>query len=258
MGSLCEHLLLRERGVVSLVGAGGKTTLMFRLAEELAEAGERVLTTTTTRIFKPMEMEPTNLVVAADLRDVIRRAEECLAHHPHVTAAREDLTPAGKLAGFDPTGIARIWKTGLFRWILVEADGAAGRSLKAPAAHEPVVPGSSTLVVGIVGLDGVGRSLDGRHVFRPEIYSRLSGLPLGSPVTEESIASVIRHEEGLFKGCPAEAGRLVLLNKAENNHTRRAAERIASILHENGAGKIEKIVIGAVGNEPPKVEYYGP
>jgi hypothetical protein len=36
--------------VISFVGAGGKSTSMFRLAAELAAQGERVITTTTTRI----------------------------------------------------------------------------------------------------------------------------------------------------------------------------------------------------------------
>ncbi len=64
---------------------------------------------------------------------------------------------------------------------------------------------------------------------------------------------VIEHEEGLFKGCPSKAERVVLLNKAEDDRTRQAAERIGSLLTESGAGEIERIVIGAVGNEPPLV-----
>ena len=239
--------------MVSLVGSGGKTTLMFRLARELAEAGERVLTTTTTKILKPTEEQSANVVVSADIRDVIKKAEKCLATHPHVTAARGNLVPEGKLTGFDPSEIEQIREAGLFRWILVEADGAAGRPLKAPADYEPVVPACSSLVVGVVGLDGVGQPLGERYVFRPEIFSRLSGLPMGSPVTVESIVCVIEHKEGLFKGCPSEAGRFVLLNKAEDSRTRQAGRRIASILLESGRRGIEKVFIGTVGRDPPMV-----
>lgn len=239
--------------MVSLVGAGGKTTLMFRLARELAEAGETVLTTTTTKILRPAEEQSASVVVSGDVSDVIRKVEECLVEHPHATAARGDLVSEGKLTGFDPSEIEDIWETGLFQWILVESDGAAGRPMKAPADHEPVVPPCSTLVVGVVGLDGVGQSLGEEHVFRSEIFSRISGLPLGSPVTEESIVCVIVHPEGLFKGCPAGAGRFVLLNKAEDNRTREAGQRIASILSESEKGRIEKVFIGAVGREPAGV-----
>ncbi|MCF8109113.1 MAG: hypothetical protein K9J81_08985, partial [Desulfohalobiaceae bacterium] len=49
-----SDLLLPERsGIISLVGAGGKTSLMFQLAREIAARKQRVLTTTTTRIFSP-------------------------------------------------------------------------------------------------------------------------------------------------------------------------------------------------------------
>jgi probable selenium-dependent hydroxylase accessory protein YqeC len=40
--------MLKKGGVISIVGAGGKTALMFRLARELSKDGGRVLTTTTT------------------------------------------------------------------------------------------------------------------------------------------------------------------------------------------------------------------
>jgi len=240
--------------VVGLVGAGGKTTLMFRLARELAEAGEKVLTTTTTKILSPTEEKSANIVVSADIGDVVKKAGKCSAEYPHVTAARGNLAPEGKLTGFEPSEIEQVREAGLFRWILVEADGAAGRPLKAPADYEPVVAACCSLVVGVVGLDGMGRPLDERYVFRPEIFSRISGLPLGSPVTEESIARVIEHPEGLFKGCPAGARRVLLLNKAEGAGTRRAGQKIASILLESGRRGIEKVLIGSVGKEPPAVE----
>ncbi len=253
MGSIREGLLPREGGVVGLVGAGGKTTLMFRLAQELAESGESVLTTTTTKILAPTRKQSANVVVATDVEKLIRKSKEWLELHPHVTAAREDLAGERKLGGFDPTMIEMIMQAGLFQWVLVEADGAAGRPLKAPADHEPVIPPCSCLVIGVVGMDAVGKPLDEPHVFRPEVFSRVSGLPLGSTVTEASIVQLIEHEQGLFKGCPAEASRAVLLNKADDERARQGAQRIASLLDESGKADIEKIAIGAVGNEPPGI-----
>ena len=48
---LSRALRIRPTEVVVLVGGGGKTTLMFRLADELVASGSRVVTTMTTRIF---------------------------------------------------------------------------------------------------------------------------------------------------------------------------------------------------------------
>ncbi|MCD4678214.1 MAG: hypothetical protein K8S18_19810, partial [Desulfobacula sp.] len=51
--TLIDNLQLNRRGVISLIGAGGKTSLMFCLAKELENSGKTVLTTTTTKIFMP-------------------------------------------------------------------------------------------------------------------------------------------------------------------------------------------------------------
>ena len=48
--SLTDRLGLGERDLVSFVRAGGKTTLMLKLGRELADAGHRVVITTTTRM----------------------------------------------------------------------------------------------------------------------------------------------------------------------------------------------------------------
>lgn len=41
----------KKARTISVVGAGGKTTLIYRLAEELKEKGFRVLITTTTKMY---------------------------------------------------------------------------------------------------------------------------------------------------------------------------------------------------------------
>ena len=51
--SLKEAFGIGPGEIVSLVGGGGKTTLMFALAQELTSGGQSVITTTTTRIFEP-------------------------------------------------------------------------------------------------------------------------------------------------------------------------------------------------------------
>ncbi|MCJ7654933.1 MAG: putative selenium-dependent hydroxylase accessory protein YqeC, partial [Dehalococcoidia bacterium] len=52
-----EALDIRPGEVISLVGGGGKTTLMFALARELALGSGCVITTTTTKILEPSPSE---------------------------------------------------------------------------------------------------------------------------------------------------------------------------------------------------------
>lgn len=256
MTSICQKLLPEDGGVVSLVGGGGKTTLMFRLAKELSEAGKSVLTTTTTKIMMPGKGKSSYVIVASQLEHVITEAKHLLKDSYHISAGKEHALPENKLIGFEPNAVTELWESGLFDWIIVEADGAAQRPLKAPAAHEPVIPKCSSHVVAVVGLDAVGQSLEEEWVLRPELYSQITGVPPNSPITEQSVATIVLDNEGLMKGCPPGARQCVFLNKAEEDHTIAVGKRIAAILREKGKGRLERILIGAAGKDLSVVDTF--
>ena len=100
MKRLSDAFLLNPPGVISLVGAGGKTTLMFRLAGMLSAAGRSVLTTTSTKIFPPRSNQSSHLIVAADPQEILNKAAKILPAVRHITAARAFLADRGKLDGF--------------------------------------------------------------------------------------------------------------------------------------------------------------
>ena len=72
MPSLSSLMRLPARPLISIVGAGGKTTTMYTLAAELAALGKRVVTTTTTNIYIPRSDETDTLVVAAETPTLLR------------------------------------------------------------------------------------------------------------------------------------------------------------------------------------------
>ena len=248
MGLLCDTLQLRGGGVVSLVGAGGKTTLMFQLARELSVDGHSVLTTTTTKIIKPAPDQSSKIVIAENLPLLLEKFGVSIPGGLHMTAASGELAEQNKLIGYPPQVIDAVQKSCLFQWILVEADGGRQRPLKVPAAHEPVIPGSSSWVVAMVGLDAIGKPLDDQHVFRSQDYSRITGLPAGSPVTAESVVRAVLAPDGILKGFPPEAKRILFLNKAESRERRAAGREIASSLLERsgGGGVIHRVIVGSL------------
>jgi hypothetical protein len=104
---LSEAFGLNRSEVISLVGGGGKTTLMFKLAQELAHSGQTVITTTTTRIMEPMIEESPCVIVEADEQRLFTRLKEEIARHGHVSAAR--LRPGdGKLKGLLPETVDKM------------------------------------------------------------------------------------------------------------------------------------------------------
>jgi CTP:molybdopterin cytidylyltransferase MocA len=100
--------------------------------------------------------------------------------------------------------------------LLVEADGARGRSLKAPAEHEPAVPDFAELVVPVAGLDAVGQPIDSAAVHRPERVSDLLGLPVQERLRPEHLARVLASPQGGLKNVPRQAAVRALLNKCDD------------------------------------------
>jgi len=233
-------------GVVSLIGAGGKTTLMFRLARELRAAGRTVLTTTTTRIFLPADNETDALIMTSDPEEVLRQVRRHRGDRSHVTAGAA-VTGSGKLTGFAPEAIRMFAASGLFDWIVVEADGSARRPLKAPADHEPVIPSASTAVVAVAGLDAVGKPFSDGVVFRAGTASAVMGHRPGEKISEEAVARLIAHPCGGFRGATPDARRIVFLNKADDPEREASGARIAGLLQEHSPAVADTVVVGALG-----------
>jgi len=251
-----EALDLKERAFISLVGAGGKSTLFKRLAEELALKNKRMILTTTTKMFS-WQLAPFvkkgNLIEFNDekiMEDNIKKffyqnknGEIGLVHH------RIKEKEGEKISGPEPLYLDKWWEEDLVDFILVEADGAAGRPVKAPASHEPVIPLSTTDLVGVIGIDALGLSLQEENVFRSQIFSQLTGLNLGEKVGIGALAFLICHPQGLFKGVPPGCRRHLFINKAEDSNGLKMAEELTFEVLKICHRRISDIILGATGQK---------
>ena len=225
---------LGARELVAFTGAGGKSTLMMRLGYELANAGRRVLVTTTTK----MGIEQFDGLPAV-----------CRSHEPSsVRAATAAHFLVGLVTGGDlhkATGPAPEVVDGLFAavpvdYLLVEADGAHGLSLKAPGSHEPVIPGATSTVAILMGVDAVGgRIVDVAH--RPAQAAALTGLGIGDRLTFEDCVTVLTHEHGGLQGVPQNARVVVALTKTGTLSADRAAAQIVDRLQDHR--RISRVVM---------------
>ena len=139
-------------------------------------------------------------------------------------------------------------------YIIVEADGAAGRPVKAPRKDEPVIPSNTTVVVAILGVDGVGMEIDEENVFQAERVGEITGIPTGEKMTEEGMAVLLTHPEGIFKGAPPSSRVMVFLNKVDVPDGVKKAKKIAQKIIEKRHPQIDRIVLGQLKKEPPVVE----
>jgi probable selenium-dependent hydroxylase accessory protein YqeC len=256
-GELSESLGLKAREMISLAGAGGKTTLMFRLAKELFLKGKRVVTTTTTKILEPASGETVSLFINLDEEELKQFVHKHLDEYKHITIARERLE-SGKLKGVSSNLVNDFWSSNEIDYIIIEADGAAGRPVKAPREREPVIPSSTTLVVAILGVDGVEREVNEENVFQAERVSRLTGIPIGEKMTDEAMAILMTHPEGIFKGTPSSSRVIAFINKVDIPNGVVKGKGIAQKIIERKHPQIERVVLGQLRNEPPVVEVIFP
>ena len=191
-------------GVTALIGGGGKTTLMYTLAEELESSG-RVVMTTTTHIRRPAHCETLMDATENEVRAALARCRILCV------AGREE---NGKLCapGLPLETLAR-----LADYVIVEADGARMLPLKAHAPHEPVIPPCAQRVVVVAGIDGVGRPIR-ETCHRSALYAQLAGADEDAAVTPEIAARVIRSEG---------YGDRIYLNKVESAAGYEAAQAMA-------------------------------
>jgi len=246
---LAVALGMQEGEVLSLVGGGGKTSIMFGTARELMSAGIPVVTTTTTKIMEPRSGQTPHLYLCQGERIPVD-FWGVLESHGHVTLAAGRL-PGGKLKGIDAGIISSLKSDETIKLaIIVEADGSAQRPLKAPNETEPVVPEETGHLVAVIGADVFGKRLAPQHVFRPEIYSRHTGLAMGAVITPASIVSSLAHPDGLLRDRPPGASVSVFINKVEGVESLIKSRELAELLLECDIGGLQQVIIGSVKPSP--------
>lgn len=251
--TLKEAFSIQPGEVISLVGAGGKTTLMSALAKELTDENATVISTTTTKIFD-WQVSGDILIVEKDEDKMLDCLLQALKEHRHITLAGERLSVEGKLKGISPELVMRITGLKQVDYVIIEADGAARKPLKAPNATEPVIPQKTTLVIAVVGIDALGLELTRENVFRPEIASRLTGLPPGGVISADVITTLIIHSEGIAKGSPPNARIIPIINKMDVVEGTSEAEALAYKILEAGQPRIERVVLGQLQSAEPVVK----
>jgi probable selenium-dependent hydroxylase accessory protein YqeC len=234
-------LALGPRELISLVGAGGKTTLMFALAGELRVRNSRVVTTTTTKIYPPAPEESPRLLLGGP--EIFPSIKEELIRCGQITWA-SGRSAGNKLLGSSPADLAQLWVRGWADYLIVEADGSARRPIKAPNQNEPVVPPESTCFVSVFGLSALGQPLNSHWAFRPEIINRLTGIPPENPITAEGLAKLAAHPLGGLKGWNPGMRALVFLNQLDSRPDGHPLRHLAESILSKGRGRIERVILG--------------
>lgn len=168
--------------IIAVVGSGGKTTLMKKLASQYLSEGKTVLVTTTTHMFIEEET-----LLTDDADTIIRALQEngyAMAGVPEemkFKALSEETFEAVKT-------YAEV--------ILVEADGSKSLPLKYPNGNEPVIPEGTDEIIVVCGLNALGqKAKDVCH--RLERVKACLGIEEDTLITPEHVQKLIL--EGYLK-----------------------------------------------------------
>ncbi|HHX67257.1 MAG: selenium cofactor biosynthesis protein YqeC [Miniphocaeibacter sp.] len=196
---LKDLLDLHKGDILSIVGSGGKTTTMFRLAEELK--GNRVLLTTSTKILKEYG---DSFITIDDIADI----KEELGKNIYLTG--KDFTEH-KFSGISNSDLNRV--KNYFDYIIIEADGSKNLPLKGWRDFEPVILDSSNKTLGIIPIDIYGEELEKIEIFQKDLFFNIVGK--NKKIFDiECIYKIISSPVGLFKNSSKE--KFVLFNKCDS------------------------------------------
>lgn len=236
-----------RRGIVCMVGAGGKKTTMVRLAAR--HPGHVGLTATAKVPFRLMRdsADLISLPEEVDVADaVVRLAGQRVAGY--AGARRRNW----RLAGVDPATVAAIHDAAGFDVTYVKADGARMRLAKAHKPGEPnLVPGAATILL-LASVHAIGRLIDEKTVHHPDLFAALAGAEMGDTIGPDHLAAVLAHQAlALMEGGAANV--IPVINMADDAALLDRARATAGLVWRK-APALERLAITAMIQPEPLKE----
>ena len=229
---LIFYLNIHIGSVISVVGSGGKTTLISALAQELSKRC-RVCVAASTKMKYPGEGNCDRLI----LRGSPQMLKPVTA--PGIYYVADEEVPGHKLHGFSQDMVD--WARANTDVLLIEADGSRTLPLKGWSDYEPVVVRETDTTIGVMPVFLLGRPVNPTNIHRFEAFSNITGAKPGDTLTAEHMVRLIDSPDGLFGKA---AGEKVLFFSQVYDDVQEAMAN--AIVDAGEFSFIDKIVIGCI------------
>jgi probable selenium-dependent hydroxylase accessory protein YqeC len=239
--ALPTALGLDEASVLSVVGAGGKKTTLYRLAGGLEGA-----VVTSTVWIPPFADHVERVVETADPVATLDTVPE----RPLGLVLRQ--ARPDRYAGYEPSVVDDVAAAGGTP-LLVKADGARNRLFKAPAEDEPRIPESTTVVVALASVRAVGEPLSEDLVHRPERVAALTGRDVGDEIRPADVATVLAHDAGGLKNVPDDARVVPVVNMVDTPGLVETGRSVARGVLER-ASRVDGVLLTRLNDPDPVVD----
>ncbi|BDB02739.1 selenium cofactor biosynthesis protein YqeC [Clostridium botulinum] len=233
---ISDILNFKKRSIISIVGAGGKTSLMLNLSEELRPYN-KVLSTTTTKIYTPDRTS----------YDFMCIGEENCYIYDHlkkngVYVYGKFINNDNKLIGFSKNFLDEKFK--YFDYSILEADGSKKKPIKGWRDDEPVICKNTNKTIGVLDITCINKIINDFNVHRVSYFLKITNGKLGEKISIPMISSLVTHPLGLFKSSLGE--RILFINKVENQHNIFLSYELIKHILTISNPFIGKIVIGSL------------
>ena len=225
-----EKFNIEKKDIITITGAGGKTTLMFLLSGELSKIG-KVMVTTTTKIYTPEKSQFEKMYIDS---------KEIIGENKNIFVAGKEIKDK-KLIGLEYDGIKNLKKD--FDYILIEGDGSKEKFLKEWNDTEPCIPNFSNVIIGVINLDITYLDLIEENIHRFELFKEKYPDYINKKVSFDFLKEYIKN--GKFFGENKTARKYIFLNGVDGEE-KSEKEKIAKELQEIFKNENFKIIYGSL------------
>ncbi|MGL6261740.1 selenium cofactor biosynthesis protein YqeC [Vibrio sp. WXL210] len=199
--------------LISIVGGGGKTHLVFALAKHFQQQGKRVAVTTTTKMYLPHQAQVDVISQWRDGGQLDHGEGIYFLYQEQLVDSQTQDRP--KVRGLSLTQLDRLCDSHQFDVVIVEADGAKHKPLKAPAEHEPCLSHHSDAVLAVTGAESLLAPAMPSQIHRWSQFQTITHCQPGELIGEQHLKRLIHHRQGMFKSAPEGAIKIWIINKLD-------------------------------------------
>jgi probable selenium-dependent hydroxylase accessory protein YqeC len=219
-----------KKEIITVVGAGGKTSFIDSIAQ-IYRKKFRVLLTTTTKIFVPCEASYENMIL---LDDISEEELSNLNFVKGITVCGKCINEDNKIVGIDFKDLKKLEDK--FDLILIEGDGSKKKKLKGWNDNEPIVYENTTKTIGILDITSYNMKINEENIHRLDKFIDQIGYKnnlykkLNKGVDVSDLVKIVLNKKALFKNSKGE--RVLFINKVENNGREAIAREIMKSIIE--------------------------
>lgn len=229
---------IKEHNLIAIVGAGGKTTLMYYLGKELKKNG-KVLMSTTTKIMPPKKEEADFFVIGKEGYYNIKNKQD-LGSYVYSYGKNNE----GKLLGIKEEEIHLIKDD--FNYIILEADGSKCKPLKGWSDTEPVIYKETDITIGVLNIKVLEKKITDDLIHRLEEFKKLTKGIEEDTITNKHLIKIIFNEKGLFKN--SKGKRILFINKVEDSRDKDLVKYLIKDIEEENKKQrlLDKVIYGSL------------